>query len=84
MYIDRVGSTTLHNLYRILVTTTCVMGMKKMENIAPRVGIKPKSFAIRASVLTIIPYKLPDVSLLYPTLRVLVAHLLRCECRLSQ
>ena len=45
------------------------MWVIEMGNIAPRVGIKPKSLAFPANVLTIIPSRLP-MSLSYPHLLV--------------
>ena len=39
---------------------TNVVGMMKMENIPPKVGIEPTSIAFQASVLTITPPRLPD------------------------
>ena len=38
------------------------MGVIKMENIAPKGGIEPTSFAFQASVLTITRLKLPDAT----------------------
>ena len=47
---------------------TRVMGVVKMENIAPRMGIKPTSLAFQARVVTVTPPGLPDViTVLIPT-----------------
>ena len=48
--------------YRILVMATSVMGVMKMGNIVPTAGIEPTSLAFRASVLTITPHRIPDVT----------------------
>ena len=42
---------TTHSLYGIMITVTSVMGVLKMGNIVPRVGMEPISLAFRASVL---------------------------------
>ena len=55
---------TVHKLYRIMVMASSVVGVMKMGNIAPRVGIRPPFLAVWASVLTITPPKLPDVTIL--------------------
>ena len=60
-----------HSLYRILVKATMVVGVIKMGNIVSRVAIEPISLAFQASVLTIIPHRLPDVTTIpMPTLHV--------------
>ena len=41
----------VHSLYRIMVTVTSVVGMMKMGNIVPRVGMDLTSLAFQASVL---------------------------------
>ena len=69
---------TTCSLYRIMVMVTRVMDVIKMGNIAHRAGIEPISLAFWASVLTIIPRRLPDVSML-PTPSCLC---LRGHCRL--
>ena len=38
------------------------VGVTKMEKTVPRAGIEPKSLAFRASVLTVTPHRLPDVT----------------------
>ena len=43
-----------------LALHTTIMGVIKMENIAPRAGIKPTYIAFRISVLTITPSRLSD------------------------
>ena len=45
------------------------MGDMKMRNIVPRAGIETTSLAFRASVLTITPHRLPDITTI-PTLLV--------------
>ena len=47
----RFNNHTVHSLYRIMVMTTSVIGVMKMENTVPRAGIKTTSMAFRASVL---------------------------------
>ena len=49
----------MRGFYRILVMVISVMGVMKMGNVVPRAGIEPTSIALRASVLTIIPCRLP-------------------------
>ena len=45
-----------------MLTATSVMGVMQMGNIVPRAGIKPTSLIFQASVLTIMPGRLPDVT----------------------
>ena len=40
------------------------MGVVKMGNIVPRVGIEPTTFSFWASILTITPRRLPDITIL--------------------
>ena len=47
-----------------LLTIITVLGVMKMGNIAPRVGIEPTSLAFRTSVLTISPPMFPHVTTL--------------------
>ena len=58
----KFNSHTVHNLYRIMGTAVNVMGVSKMGNNAPRAGIKPTSLAFWASVLTLSPPRLADVT----------------------
>ena len=43
---------------------TNVMGAMKIGNIVPIAGIERKSLAFRASVLTITPRRIPDVTII--------------------
>ena len=56
----KFNNYTARSLYRITVMANSVVGVMKMRNMVPRVGIKPTSLAFRASVLTITPLRLPD------------------------
>ena len=56
----------------------CVVGVMKMGNILPRVGIKPTFLTFRASVLPL-HHVGTLVSPLYPHLPVYAAHCLRGE-----
>ena len=47
-----------------MVRATSVMGVMKMGNIVPTVGIEPTSLAFQASVLTITPPRFPHVTIL--------------------
>ena len=47
----RFNNPTAHNLYRIMVMETSVIGVVKMGNIVPRAGLEPMSVALWASVL---------------------------------
>ena len=47
-----------------MFTAASIMGMIKMGDVAPRVGIEPTSLAFQASVITIPPVRLPDVTTL--------------------
>ena len=59
---------TACRLYRIMVMATSVMGLMKMRNIAPRVGIEPTSLAFQANVLTVTQPRLhDDIALTIPT-----------------
>ena len=55
-------SHTVHGLYRILITATSVMGVRKMENIVPTAGIEPTSLAFQARVLPLHHICSPDVT----------------------
>ena len=44
-----------------------VMDMMNMGNSVPKVGVEPTSLAFEASVLTISPPKLPDVTIISTT-----------------
>ena len=57
---DRFHDHTVHNVYRIMVTATRVLGVMKMGNIASRAGDEPTPLAFWVSVLTIIPSRRPD------------------------
>ena len=57
----RFNNHIVHSLFRIMVMVTSVMGVMKMGNV-PRVGIKSTSPAFWASVPTITPHRLPDVT----------------------
>ena len=48
---SRFNDDSGHILYRIMVTTTSVMGVMKIGNTVPRVGLKPTSLAFRSRVL---------------------------------
>ena len=52
-----------------MVMATSVMGVMKMGNIAPRTGIEPTPFAFWASVLTITPPRLPNITTLPTPMR---------------
>ena len=41
---------TMHSLYTIIIMAATVMGMMKMGNIAPRLGLKPTSLVFQAIV----------------------------------
>ena len=59
----RFSNHIAHSLYRIMDMETSVMMVMKMGNIVPRTGIEPiTSLAFQASVLTITPLRLPDVT----------------------
>ena len=68
------------------------MGVMKMGNILPRAELEPTSLAFWASVLLqcayysvlITPYKLPDVTTIYPRPSVYAAPCLSGQCRLVQ
>ena len=47
-----------------VVMYVCVVGVMKIENIAPRSGIEPSSLTLQASVRTITPALLPAVTTL--------------------
>ena len=64
IYKDRFNNNTAHNLLRIMVRATSVVNVMKMRNIVPSAGIEPTSLAFQASVLTITPPRLPDVTTL--------------------
>ena len=53
MVVHRVDSITMQRIActRIMVTKTSVLGMIKMGNIVPRVGIEPTSLEFQASDL---------------------------------
>ena len=60
VYIQgRFNNQTVYSLYRIMVMATSVMGVMKMEDIVPRVGIEPISLPVQASVLITTPPRLP-------------------------
>ena len=63
----RFKNHTAHSLYRIMVTATGVMGVMKVGNIVPRVGLKPTSPAFWVSVLPL-HHSLPDVTHTMPSL----------------
>ena len=67
---------TTHSLYRIVVMATSVVGVMKMGNIAPRMGLKSTSLAFRASGLPL-HHKGCLMSELYAHLSVYAAHCLR-------
>ena len=52
----------VHNLYNIMVTATRVVGLMKMGNIVPRVGIELTYLAFQASLLTNSPPRIPDIT----------------------
>ena len=60
----RFNNHTAHSLYRIMVMATSVIGVMKMGNTMPSVGIEPTSLALWDSVLTIRPPRLPAVTTL--------------------
>ena len=47
-----------------MVTATTVMGVMKMGNSVPQAGIEPIILTFQASVLTITPPRLPEISML--------------------
>ena len=55
----RFNNHTVHSLYMIMVTATCVVGVLKMGNTVPRVKIEPRSLAFCAQCATITPHRLP-------------------------
>ena len=57
----RFNSHTPHNLYRVMVMATSIMGVMKRRNIVPRERIEMTSLAFQASVLIITPWRLLDV-----------------------
>ena len=60
-----VGIFTHHIAHtEFMVTAASVMGVIKIGNIVPRAGMEPTSLASLASVLTITPLRLPDVTTL--------------------
>ena len=68
----RFNNDTAHRLCMILVTATRVMGMTKMGNIVPRVGVEPTSVGFWASVLQLYQ-EASLMSPLYPLLPVYAA-----------
>ena len=65
---DRLNNYPSCGLHRIIVIATSGMGVMKMANIVPRVGIEPISLTFRANMPTVTPPRLPDLStLLMPT-----------------
>ena len=56
-----IACTGSHSLYRIMVMATSVVGVMKMRNTVPRVGLKSTSLAFRASVLPLHHIGIPDV-----------------------
>ena len=65
IHIHRQGgfnNHTTHSLYRIMVTATSVVGVMKMGNTVPRVGLEPTSLAFWASVLLLKHVGVPDVT----------------------
>ena len=66
-HIYRVGSTTIQHITCTgsWVTATSGVGVMKMGNVVPWVGIEPIFLAFRASVLTITPCRLPDVTTIH-------------------
>ena len=65
---SRFNNHTAHNLYRILVTATSVMGVTKVRNIVPRVGLKPTSLAFWTSVQPFHHVGFPDVTTISMTI----------------
>ena len=61
----RFNNHTVHSVYRIMIMATSVMGVMKMENIVPRVGLKPTSLAFWASVLSFQTCRLPDLTTMH-------------------
>ena len=47
----RFNNHTVHGLYRIMVMANSVMGVMKMGNIVPSLGLETISLAFRVSVL---------------------------------
>ena len=43
----RFNNHAAHSLYRIMITTSCVMGVMKMGNIVPRMTLEPTSLAFQ-------------------------------------
>ena len=77
----RFSNHTVHSLYRILVISTNVVGVTKMANTMPRMGLEPTSLAYRASVLPL--HHIGSLMLpLCPCPPVYVALCLRGQCRL--
>ena len=72
----RFNNQTTCSLYRIMVTATSVMGMRKMGNIVPRAGLKPIVLAFQASVLPL-PHVGSMMSQLHPRQPAYVALSLR-------
>ena len=60
----RLNKITERRVYRIMVTTTSVVDVMKMGNIAPRAEIKLSSLLFWVNVLTIMPPRFPDVTIL--------------------
>ena len=75
----KFNNHTVHNLYRIRVMATSVMGVK-IGNTVPRAGLKPTSLAFQASVLPL-HYIGSMMSSLYPCPPDYAAPCLRGQCR---
>ena len=68
------GLVSLHelNYHAVALRGGSVMGLMKMENIVPRVGIELASLAFRVSVLTIVPL---HIAVYYATLKNWALHI---------
>ena len=79
----RFTNHTACSLYRIMVTTTSVVGVVKMGNSVPRAGLESTSLAFQASMVPF-HYACSLMSPLYPHLPICVVLCLRGQCRLLQ
>ena len=76
----RLNDRTAHSLHSILVMATSVMGMMKMGNTVPRVGLEPTTLTSHTSVIPL--HHIGSLmSPLYPHPPVSVALCLRGQCR---